>query len=292
MPRQISGRPDGSNPLIYTGSVPNMVTMNRRPSVQDGINWPLGYWWIIPKDTTFTTGEVWILVSVAQSIATWKRLHGSGGTAGLGINKMFITTVGAGTYVPTSGMTQCYVECIGGGGGSSGFDASSSNGNCDGSGGGAYSARMFTATQIGASQSYSVGSGGAGGIGGAGSSEIPGSNGGDTTFGSFLVAGGGVAGFSTAPGTGGIATGGDININGQMGEPVPFPSSETGTKGGSSLMGFGGGTPTSGISTDPDAKYNGNLYGGGASGCYINTGSAFTGASGAQGIIIITEYLA
>lgn len=74
MPRQISGRPDGSNPLIYTGSVPNMITAPRRPTVQDGLNWPLGYWWIIPKDDTFTTGEVWTLVSVAQSVATWKKL--------------------------------------------------------------------------------------------------------------------------------------------------------------------------------------------------------------------------
>jgi len=76
MPRQISGRPDGSNPLIYTGSVPNMVTMSRRPNSGDVAQYEIGYWWVVPKQDNSPSEEVWILVSKDNNLATWKRLGG------------------------------------------------------------------------------------------------------------------------------------------------------------------------------------------------------------------------
>jgi hypothetical protein len=74
MARQIPNRPDGTNPLIYTGTVPSMSLMNRRPTVQDGFSWDLGYWWIIPIDDNFPDGETWVLISKANNINTWRRI--------------------------------------------------------------------------------------------------------------------------------------------------------------------------------------------------------------------------
>lgn len=284
MRRQISGKPDGSNPLIYTGSVPNMVTMPRRPTIQDGINWPLGYWWVIPKRDDAPTEEVWILMSVAQGIAVWKRLGGT--SSGTAVNKMYLTTPGSGTYTPTDGMIQCFVECIGGGGGTSGADASYAGGQIavNAAGGGSYCAKMFTSAQIGASQSYVVGASGSGGVGAVGSTEVLGANGGSSTFGSFLTASGGVAGSSVTFGVGGTSTGGDINIEGQDGQENS--GSDSYMKGGNSLYGFG----ANGVFSTSDPN-NGKNYGGGGSG-YFKNALPCTGSSGAQGLIIITEYLA
>ena len=288
MRRQISGRPDGSNPLIYTGSVPNMVTMPRRPTVQDGINWPLGYWWIIPKDLTFTTGEVWILVSVANAIATWKKLHGGGGptppTNTLLVNKIFLTTTGAGTYTPTTGMKQCYVECQGAGSGA-GYNGSVGVG---GSAGG-YCAKLFTDTEIGTSQSYVVGAGGAGGIG-AGTSA---SNGGNTTFGSFLTANGGSAatvGSSAKVSVGGTATGGDINLQGGYGSKAQSSGDFWTGSGGNSFLGMGAlGYPA--ISFDMADSALGTGYGSAANGIAYSGASGGLWHPGQDGIIIITEYI-
>jgi len=72
---QKPGGINGINPLQYQGNTPNMVTFNRRPTVQDGISWPIGMWWIIPIDLTFTEGEVWTLVSKSQGINIWKKLE-------------------------------------------------------------------------------------------------------------------------------------------------------------------------------------------------------------------------
>jgi hypothetical protein len=73
--RQLGGPINGGNPLVYTGNTPNMVTYNRRPTVQDGFSWPIGMWWIVPIDDNFEEGEVWTLISKAQNINTWKKLE-------------------------------------------------------------------------------------------------------------------------------------------------------------------------------------------------------------------------
>lgn len=298
MRRQISGKPDGSNPLIYTGSVPNMVTMPRRPTVQDGLNWQLGYWWVIPKDDTFTTGEVWILVSVANAIATWKKLHGGGGptppTNTLLINKIYLTTPGAGTYTPTAGMVQCYVECVGGGGG--GFGSGGASSGTSGGSAGGYCAKLFTAVEIGTSKAYSVGAGGAGGAHGGNA----GSAGGDTTFGGVLTANGGGAG--TGYGTinpGGSATGGDINIQGGTGTVGAGFETDLGVfqrisgNGGSSMYGQGGSGVWLGNGSFGAIGNSGSGYGSGPAGNFGDNGGVnIGGADGQSGIIIITEYLA
>lgn len=307
MRRQISGKPDGSNPLIYTGSVPNMVTMPRRPTIQDGINWPLGYWWVIPKDDTFTTGEIWILVSVANAIATWKKLHGGGGptppTNTLLVNKIYLTTPGAGTYTPTTGMVQCYVECVGGGGSGNTVNVSWALNwftNAPGGGGG-YCAKLYTASDIGSSVSYVVG---AGGLAPTADATADGVDGGDTTF-LGMTAGGGkkaeyeASGYSNVDkGRGGSASGGDINI---LGGDAIYSSLSTGAgvfhtfstlKAGDSFYGKGPGAKRE--SSSGVQAQSGEFGSGGGAFSYNSGGGSglVIGGNGGDGLIIITEYLA
>lgn len=333
---QRPGGINGVSPLIYQGSTPNMVTFNRRPTVQDGFSWPIGMWWIIPVDLTFTTGEVWNLVSKEQGINTWKKLQGhsqsaetltgntggavspdtsnninivgtgaltvsgnpgshtltiaySGSSGGItSILKTYITTPGAGTYTPTAGMAQCYVECVGGGGG--GGEESGVTGPRYGAagGGGSYSAKLFTAADIGASKAYVVGAGGAPGATGA--------TGGTSTFGAFLSSAGGTGGASgsagVAAGIGGTATGGSINIRGGAGlnATVSADSTYYGLSGSSvygqsvqTTSGNGLGAGITGV--------NGEYGSGGGGAVDVGAPAHATGGSGGDGIIIITEYI-
>lgn len=310
--RQSPGGINGVNPLIYQGNQPNMVTFNRRPTIQDGFSWPIGMWWIIPITDTFTTGEVWTLVSKADGINTWKKLRGGGSgptppESIVGVNKIFLTTPGAGTYTPTTGMSECYVECVGGGGGG---NATAAAGLTDiylgGGAAGGYCAKLFTAAEIGSSQSYVVGAGGAGGVAPAPGSGtvVAGSTGGSTTFGSFLTASGGAGGSSTQflIVSGGSGTGGDLNISGQdSGFYITFntdPSTIYGLSGygGSSMYGQGGsGLSSSGYSGGLGASIaglSGTGYGSGPGGAICAFApKVVNGTAGQGGIIVITEYI-
>jgi len=59
---------DPQNPLSYKGTKPNMRIMNRRLLSTDLDGFEIGWWWIIPIDDTYLTGEVWTLVSKADII--------------------------------------------------------------------------------------------------------------------------------------------------------------------------------------------------------------------------------
>ena len=252
--RQLPGKISGTNPLIYTGSTPNVFIETRRPTTKDYIGYEIGTQWIIPKKAadapaSAPSQEFWFLVSKSNNMGIWKRLRGGGSPAStLSVNIRVFDTPGSGTYIPTEGMTECIVECQGGGSGASsastdgasnsfaGYSGSSggyckrfftaieggaplvipSGGNA-GAGGG-YCKKIFTAFQIGASQAYVIGSGGVPGLTGSRN----GGNGSVTTFGSpiLLTANGGNGGmfdFDPAGSPGGISSGGDINIEGQRG---------------------------------------------------------------------------
>lgn len=318
--RQLSGFP--TSPLAYTGSGPNMALSNRRPG-QNDINYPLGFWWVIPVKPTGAAStdpseEVWVLMSVAQGTGVWKRLRGGGGpnppTTNSTINRIIFSTPGSFTYTPTSGMTQCYVECVGGGGGTSGLCSTLTTtvlAIMGGAGGGGYCAKLFTSLQIGSSQSLTVGSGGAGGAGPSSGScsgststpQNPGQAGSASTFGSFLTANGG--GNNTiindsgnqpaGPGVGGTATGGDVNLSGQNGSWFQggIGLAISGNGGNSGLYGNGGYGITSNGNYLNQTSNNGTGFGGGGSGVMgNNTSSAsYNGANGANGVVIITEYL-
>jgi hypothetical protein len=243
----MANRLNGSGALNYTGvnapTPPNLVTMTRRPTVTDGVGMPLGTYWLIPQAAAGITPqkEVWILVGNRQNVFTWKHLRGSTQPEPLAAKVTVYDTPGSYTYTPTEGMINVTVECVGGGGGSSSYRMQTGavfSGSLTGqaAGGGAYCKKTFSASTIGASQSFVVGQGGQSPAVSCTVDttttyfcvETP-QDGQDTTFGSFLTAGGGKAQTAGYPyaGIGGVASGGDINLNGEdaviFGEYVTDP---------------------------------------------------------------------
>lgn len=201
----------------------------------------------------------------------------------------------SGTYTPTTGMAYCIIECVGGGGGGGGVQGNASyNLGGGGGGGGGYARAVKTAAAIGASQTVTIGAGGTGGSAGANN----GAAGGDTSVGVLVVGKGGSGGLATtssgvaAASAGGVAGTGDFTSAGEGGAGG-FYSLTTTTlsvsgKGGNSA--FGGGA--SGISSSGTGS-TGGLYGGGGSGACNNTSATNrAGGSGADGVVIIVEYIA
>lgn len=305
----------GVTPLAYAGTTPNMVFNTRRPTARDVFNFELGTWWIIPKKKSNApaidrTREVWILVGNSQQTASWKRLHGGGGPSGEShVIVTVYSTPGAGTHTFQPDLVDVLVECVGGGGGSAGIyiqAMTDSEFAGNGGGGGSYVSKLFTSLEVGESKSFVVGSGGIGGIVLNPTLLVqlfPGGNGNATTFGSFITAGAG-GGSGMAIGSGGSATGGDINVYGSDGgsalafslvfpEVILIPAN-----GGLSGKAMGpGGVYIGQLGPQPNTGLPviGKPYGGGASGGKAITRSSgevrMNGAAGASGVIIFTEYL-
>ena len=203
-----------------------------------------------------------------------------------GISKVVQQVIPAsGTYTPTAGMQYCTVRMVGGGAG--GFTAASV---FPGGGGGAgeYAEGTFTAAQVGASQSITIGAGGAAS-----------SDGGDTSFGSLLTAkggktpttgGGGFVGIGGLGGTGGSGTG--LHSPGGDGTAaaliVPATSGLVayGGTGGAGAFG-GGGRGGAGLT---DNGHAGEAYGSGGGGNGIQSNTFSTAGAGAGGLVIVTEY--
>ena len=229
--------------------------------------------------------------------ATGPTIIQTGVVAVRSINKV-VTQVftGSGTYTPTLGMVYCIIECVGGGAGGGG-EANSTAGNiagAGGGGGGSYSRLVATAATIGASQTVTIGATAAGGTAGNNN----GTAGNDTSVGALCIGkggsggGGGAANTAGTAGAGGVAGTGDFSVPGHSGTLGSSASITTvtlyGSLGGSSGLGFGAGAPPSNTSTGNA----GGLYGGGGSGGYSrNGGGTAAGGDGAQGIVVITEFI-
>ncbi|HEY1944127.1 MAG TPA: hypothetical protein VGH40_18595 [Roseiarcus sp.] len=190
-----------------------------------------------------------------------------------------LTFSSSGTYTPTPGMTVCDVYLIGGGGGGGGgcLEATSTACSGGGGGGGASIAKgRFTAAQIGASQSVTVGAGG--GVGAAATSNSTagagGGQGGYTSFGTLLAAfagGGGAGGQLNAAASGGGGGGGQQAAGGNA----------SGATGGSA--GAGGSAGGSGVSASSPSINLGGSGGGGCSAAGVPTNSAYTFGGGTGG---------
>ena len=188
------------------------------------------------------------------------------------------------------------VRVQGAGGGGGGADSPSSPGLQVGMSGcgGAYAESFITdIAGLASSETVTVGSGGSGGAGAAN-----GSSGGDSSFGSLVVADGGDGGTSTAFGTtlatvsGRVQsqspTGDFIVLGGQAGGAVRLSASQGfANGGGDSFLGtisvtYGSGTGN-GVNNDS--------HGGGGSGCLARNGEgAHTGGRGGDGIVILELY--
>ncbi|MHB7031923.1 glycine-rich domain-containing protein [Enterobacter roggenkampii] len=201
----------------------------------------------------------------------------------------------SGTYTPTAGMKFCIVKGIGGGGAGGGAPATAVGNVGLGAGGhaGAYGEGQFTAAQIGASQTVTVGSGGTG-------SPTSGGNGGSSSLGSLITFGGGSGASSsgnTAPpinaGNGNAAavcTGANI-ISGTgplslIGQITSTSVGYSGT-GASSSFGSGGGATNT---TGNGMAANGYGAGGGGAYAFSSNATARSGGNGSPGFVIIFEY--
>jgi hypothetical protein len=175
----------------------------------------------------------------------------------------------SGTFTVPSAVDTVIAIMQGGGGGGGGGNGSTHAGGGGGAGGTVFA--NPTTLVAGQNIAVTVGSGGTGASGNAN-----GGNGGTSTFGSgFGTAGGGGGGGSGGslgpPGNGGAASGGLLNVNGQVGGNggTSYPA---GGFGGHSILGFGG----------HSLGFLAQGFGGGGAG-YI-TGAV---AHGAPGIVLV-----
>lgn len=206
---------------------------------------------------------------------------------------------GNGTYTPTAGMSTAIVKAVGGGGAGGGTAATGASTYAAAGGGasGSYGEGRYTAAQIGASQTITIGAGGA--SGGAGAS---GGSGGTTSFGTLMSCPGGggcaASGAATAPfsssfGAIGAAPTG-ANIVSAQGAPggvavvLGGGGALSGPGAGSPLLGGGGGGPAMTAGSNGTAA---NGYGAGGSGsCGAVSDIARAGAAGKGGIVIVWEF--
>lgn len=204
------------------------------------------------------------------------------------------TFTASGTYTPTAKMAFCRVRMVGGGG-AGGIPATATAAHsAAGAGGqaGHYSEGTFTAAQIGASQTVTIGAAGVTSAGAAGG------NGGQTSIGALMTAPGGkgggitpssVAASMSSTATGVTGTGGSINAAGDAGGAALVISTTLalGGTGGSTL--FGGGS--TGYSDSVAGAIGVGFGAGGGGGIAENGGGAVGGYNGTAGLVIITEYI-
>ena len=213
------------------------------------------------------------------------------------ITRIYDETSSPYTWTKPENLVAIEVEIIGGGGGGGGINLGGRAGG--NGGGGGYAFGRFLASELGATETITIGDGGNGSVGnGAGSA------GGTSSFGSLLTANGGGAGGASVilnptsqptHGSGGTSSGGIINVRGTDGKFWIVPTStETNSRynqgGGDSFLGKGGPqyeiSGTSGVSGG-----NGSGKGaGGAGGANANTSTTRDGGNGMPGFCRIIEY--
>jgi hypothetical protein len=223
------------------------------------------------------------------------------------VNMVVVTTTS--TYTPTSGTKFFLVYCTGAGGGGGGSRQDDGSGRVGGGagGGGGTAIRVYDATEMGATAAITIGSGG---TGSAGLSGADGGTGGNTTFnpagtGTTLTGNGGGGGAcarsagstSGITGTGGSASGGDVNVKGQSpalnGESVATSGGTNNnvqaSQGGNSFWG-GGATRLVQAQAGSTNGNNGSQGGGGTGSASNFNTTERTGGTGGNGIVVIMEY--
>ena len=173
------------------------------------------------------------------------------------------TTATSTTWTKPSSAKYIFVRAWGGGGGGG---SDSSTNYAGGGGGGAYIESWFAASDVGATETVTVGAGGAGGSGDDGSA---GSN---STFGSHLTAYGGGGGGDNSGSAGGGGGGG-----GNSGQGTTSTNANGGAGGG-----YAGGTGGAG-SGSPTSPTGGSFGGGGGGAGDTDGGSSTAGADSGWG---------
>ena len=217
-----------------------------------------------------------------------------------------VTFAASGTWTKDTGLKRIRVQAWGGGGSGGARDTDHGGGG----GGGGYSDHWFEASELGATETVTIGAGGAGASGGF-------NVGGNTTFGTLLTAwggGGGLGRSSSSESNGGGGGGADRagnNANTSTGGTSGIFASDGGNAenaedafygagggsysfdGGASIYGGGGGGASDGGvggtsvhgGAGGDEDEDGSVPGGGGGGS-----STATAGNGGNGQVIVTEY--
>jgi hypothetical protein len=237
--------------------------------------------------STASTTDLVISGTSTTTSATTTRLYVSSAlTAGSGCNGCSNIQVfnASGTWTKPVGGNRVLVQAWGAGGGGTDGDSGVETGS--GGGGGAYVERWFLISELGSTETVTVGLGGAAAQGGGDASV-----GGNTTFGSLLTAyGGGGAGFNVGAGTSG--GGGGAGTLG-VGQTITSDTGGTGgipaaaAAGADSSFGAGGGGGGSSGGVGGSSLYGGGGGGGssqaGGSSFYGGGGGGFTGGTSVFG---------
>jgi len=223
----------------------------------------------------------------------------------VGVSTVTVLTSGT-TYTPPANLISALVIATGGGGGGGGADGADVTSGSGGGGGGAGATaiRCYSAQELGASATYSIGGAGNAGSGTNGTS---GTAGGNTTFtpagpggtltanGGALGSGGGAqaTGVAVRGGIGGLATGGQFNTGGgDGGDGGGADATEMGIGGvgGGSFWG-GGGSCGMAANAGATAGTTASTYGSGGGGAGAqDTTTGAAGGAGYQGVIFVLEF--
>ena len=207
--------------------------------------------------------------------------------------KQTVTFTANGTFTKASysWLRAVRVKCVGGGGASgAAIGAGTGQSQSAGGGGGAYAESFILVGSLGTSETVTVGTAGVGGA-------LDGGDGGNSSFGTLVVAEGGKGGerMTSSTGTqvavsgvGGLASAstGDIKISGSdgtNGRTLSGVVTYTADGGGSQMAGSTRSRSTAGTGQA------GKSYGGGASGA-VATATTNNGGNGAAGIVIVELY--
>jgi len=206
------------------------------------------------------------------------------------------------TFVPPLNMTSCIVEGQGGGGGGGSALADGTNGLGGGGGGsGGFFKAWLTPTQVGTSQTVTIGTGGA-----------PGQQGGNTSFGVLATGQGGFPGLlndgvtsggvggqggtgSAAAGVPAIGFGGNPGLSGDAFFPAVTAAGNQAeiVHGGAGGGSYGGGGAPTAASLTTFQTGNDGFLGGGGSGAVTSAatgGSTIPGGRGGPGWCVIQAF--
>lgn len=224
---------------------------------------------LVPGAANYTTaaGDVFswkyenpVWRCVGYALASGKSLTG-GATA----DEQNYTGHGTYTWTKPAGYgakSLSFIECVGAGASGGSYSGGNPGGTGGGGGGGSYKSLLILTSSLGATETVTVGTGGA-----AASSNINGSNGGFTSFGTWVKAFGG---------TGGAGPGGN-SVGGAGGGVAATATAATNAAG---LGGEGNGAPATAGASGNDGYYIGGGGGGGAAGGGGNGGNSVYGGGG------------
>lgn len=300
-----------------------ILLTNTNDAVENG-------WYRFNTSTTnipINTGSGSLFVSVGGSAATsvrqlarrnftessgepdmraWERTSNDGGTtwstwkeigSGYGlVQTVYFTSSGSFTKASYTGLraVRVKVQAAGGGGGGAPTAASGQNAYGTGGGGGGYAEAFILTDTLASSVTVTVGASGTGGAGDGGT-------GGNSSFGSLVVANGGGGGITKPSSTLGGYQPGGLGGSGATGDLLTSGGGGTsgwgaatlaaGGAGGAAMMGGGGRSVSSGAGGGASAGDPGGNYGGGGGGAFTNsTGTARNGGAGGPGIVIVEIY--